>query len=477
MKERTRPLVGLLPVWGVVLFFTVYGAAHARDEIASSGLSRWRWLDHTAMSLGKLGDAVGLAHVRDGVENLRAVVNTPYLVLEQPAGEPLVAAAVVKSDAPPDDARSHRVAPAKRRILVVGASSIQYAMGVELERRLPAYEGVTVKRVGKLATGLSRPDLFDWAAQIDVMARQFKPDLVIANFGGNCAQNVPIGEYEEIEFGTDEWDRYYAERVKEIVAVARKHGADMVFAGMPNMRDPAFRARMARLNRAQRHAVEAAGSLWISTWEMTSTRTGQYKKLIEWQGQIGGMRTIDGIHFRTIGASYVVDHLMQAVERHFVLSPTAPDLARAERHTFESRRIGTSVSYVAFIPNAAGVQDRRPLLYVIPGAASRWREWPNYPHRGLQRAAQEHGLVLVVLDADVSPEAIAHEVVKDVEKHLPVSDRRGLLGPDLSDLHATLDRLEVPHTFKDVDGAAFRRSLGELISWHAERLHGPGTGR
>src|SRR2546428_6654158 len=115
MKEHTSPRVGLLLVWGVVLFFTVYGAPHARDEIARSDLSGKRWLERGVTSLGKLGDAIGLAHVRDAVEKLRSLVNGPYLVLEQPTGVSLVASTEAGSDAPPGDELSHRSAPTKRR--------------------------------------------------------------------------------------------------------------------------------------------------------------------------------------------------------------------------------------------------------------------------------------------------------------------------------------------------------------------------
>ena len=36
----------------------------------------------------------------------------------------------------------HETAKPKQRIVVVGASSIQFAIGTELERRLPKYDGV-----------------------------------------------------------------------------------------------------------------------------------------------------------------------------------------------------------------------------------------------------------------------------------------------------------------------------------------------
>jgi hypothetical protein len=186
------------------------------------------------------------------------------------------------------------------------------------------------------------------------------------------------------------------------------------------------------------------------------------------------MRTVDGIHFRTMGALYVIEEIMQVIERHFILSPPSRDLARAERHTFESRLAGRPISYVAFIPNDADRRNRRPVVYVVPGAAANWREWPNYPHRDLQRASQAHDVVLVVLDGEMTADLIATEVLKDVETHLPVSDRRGLVGPDLLDLHAALTRRQIPVTFKHVDGVAFRSSLENQIAWHAEQLRSAG---
>src|SRR5919201_4567674 len=84
MKERTSPRVGLSLVWSVALVLSVYGAPHARDEIARSDVPGKRWLGAGVSALSKLGDAIGIAHVRHGIERLRSVVNGPYLILVQP---------------------------------------------------------------------------------------------------------------------------------------------------------------------------------------------------------------------------------------------------------------------------------------------------------------------------------------------------------------------------------------------------------
>jgi hypothetical protein len=438
-KEQSNPWQVLALLWGIVLFFTVYGAVEVKDEL------KQEWLDPIMGGMAQAGDATGLTHVKSGVQAIRGRVNKDYVVLATETVE-----TVPPVSAEPEQKGSHRVAPAKHRVLVVGASSIQFALGVELEQVLPAiYDGVKTKRFGKLATGLSRPDFFDWPKKLDQLAKQFKPDLVIANYGGNCAQDIPT-EGGEVKYENEKaWDPLYADRVAELVRISKKHGADFVFIGMPNMRDPKFAKKMERLNRVQKKGAEDAGALWISVWDMTSDAKGGYKTELEFRGERGLMRAIDGVHYRTLGARYIVEQAMQEVERHFVLAPTDPALARSERHSFDTKEHG-SLSYVAFVPKNAGEQNKLPVLYVVPSAGAKWDEWPNYPHRDLQRLAAKHQVVLVVVDrADL----LETEIAPDVAGHLPVRDRSEVV--------------------KDVD----KRNVLERVRDAAEQLSAPVTRR
>ncbi|CAN0554515.1 unnamed protein product, partial [Laminaria digitata] len=197
MQERriVRPGLLLAMVWGVVFVLTLYGPDVVQDAAdKSEGLQKQAWLRTTLDGMKSVGEAVGMPKLRAGLGALREKVNAPYTVLvyeepEAPELPPPVRTATTSVEAPAD-ALVHISPQSPRRILVIGASSIQFAVGVELERRLPTYEGIKVKRFGRLATGLSRPDFFNWPDKFDTLASSFKPDLVIANYGGNGAQAI-----------------------------------------------------------------------------------------------------------------------------------------------------------------------------------------------------------------------------------------------------------------------------------------------
>lgn len=440
-KERSAIVGVVASLWLVVIALSLYGAPAVRDAVTKNDtLAENAALIGAVDAVIALSDAVGLSAVRGVLGRARAAINAPYTTLE-PADEPPVdpaPAPVVTPDAGQvaDDVLVHHAAPAKKRILVVGASSIQFAIGTELERRLPTYDGVSVRRFGQLATGLSRPDFFDWPKKIDTLSKRFKPDLIIANFGGNGAQPIHPGTADEARFKTEAWDVEYGKKVQEVVDVANKHRADIAFLGMPNMRKERFAAKMRYLNRVQEAAAQSAGALWIDTWAMSSTPDGKYRKSIQLGKKRGLMRTSDGVHYRKLGARFVIDNVMQILERHFVLGPPDLSLAVAHPHAFESRLLDRRIEYLAYVPR--GRADA-PLLYVLPGAPSTWSTWPNHPHRQLQRLAQAHGLLIVVpdmaaigwyVDGPGAPYArhFVDELMVDVRAHVAAGPVTGVAG-------------------------------------------------
>lgn len=425
--RAVSPLVVQITLWIVVAVLTLYGAGAVRDELTKSeDLSDVEWLSELATSGMQVADTVGLSTLEAKLQHVREVLNAPYTVLvDEPAEDVPPPPPPIVEPSPGETGRlAHRAAPRKRRVLVIGASSIQFAVGVELEKRLPTFEGVRVKRFGQLATGLSRPDFMDWPKKLEELASTFKPDLVITNFGGNDAQSIPIGKYDKVSFSSPEWDDKYAERVKEIIRIAEKHGADTVMLGMPVMRKESFTSKILRLNRVTKKAAEEEGALYISTFEMASTKRGKYRKTISVDGKRGLMRTSDGIHYTRLGAKFVVEQVMQIVERHFVFEGPEKDRAVATRHAFTSKLLGRDVEYVAYVPRGEGPS---PMLVVLPEPS--WKAWPKHPHRTLQTVAQARGLVIVVPELDPAEhEVFAEELLVDTREHLPVTDRIGLAG-------------------------------------------------
>lgn len=405
--SSSRPTVALISLWVVVGSLSIYGAAVLRDTVDKDDTLRQQGgLRSVLGAMTHLGDSVGLGPLRTALGNVRAAINAPYTLF---AAANHADRDTEHADSPPDgpsvappgtDTRASRAAPLKParqpgRVLVVGASSIQFAVGIEFERTLGRYGGIAVKRHGLLATGLTRPDFMSWPQKLATLARSFPPDLVIINFGGNDAQPIIGDDGKKHPFWTEAWDRVYTARIHEIIDIARRHGADTVWLGMPVMRSPSFSKKMRRLNQVMRRAVQARGEVFIPTYDMASTRSGTYRKAIRFRKRRGLMRTSDGVHYTRLGARYLVEQVLQHIERRFILEPPETNLAVCRPHTLESELLGRTIPVVLYVPRkTSGAQA--PVTVLLPEHGAAWTHWPDHPHRNLQRLAERHGIIIAI---------------------------------------------------------------------------------
>lgn len=398
-----------------------------------------------------------------------------------------------------------RTPPSKGRpvgkVVLVGASSIQYYLGAELERRLEATYGVEVHRLGKLSSSLTRPDYFDWPTKIDELIDEHQPDLVIAQFGGNDCQNIMLPSGRGTSFGTDAWDEEYAGRVRDFVTRMQAGGARAIMLGMPNMRSGSFSRRIKSVNALIREHAEAVGGTYIPTWDLTSDAFGKYQRTIEFEGEDGLMRLGDGIHYSRLGGKYVAEHVTQRLERHVALTPLEPGLATVHELLLASEHRQKETAYLAFVPRripAGGL----PAVYLLHGAYDGYEAWANHDQRLLQRLAEEHRLVIVTpdgephgwyLDATTDPTSqiesyIMDELLADVERRLPVSCTRGIMGLSMGGNGAIKIALRHPGQFQaaasmsgvvDFTGARIRKAPVKLLgpyeedvaTWEANSAH------
>jgi predicted esterase len=471
--DLDRPRRVVASIWIMAAFLALYSAPTVRDLV-----ERMEWVEPdgalaaTTGALETAADVLGVSALGAALEGVRSALHEPIVVLKRapvvpvaatpaPAAEPPPVAEPVAGTAPA--ALAHRTAKRPTRILLVGASSMQYALGKELEAALEKYEGVAVKRFGKAATGLSRPDAFDWPKKVRALMDEFKPDLVITNYGGNDAQNLPLPNRDRAVFGTEKWDNIYSERVKELVTLARGKGADILMLGMPVMRSNRFSKRMQRLNGITKEATLAAGGWYLDTWDLAANRSGTYRESVQYKGRKHLLRQDDGIHYTRIGGEYVVGRLMRRIERMVTLVPGDPKLAPAERHDVESKAIGET-SYMAYLPREAKAGKKVPVLFLLHGATGAWSDWSENAHQALQALAQQHQLAIVTpegggegwyVDTDRVPDSnfetfIAKELVDDVSRHLPVTEVRGIGGLSMGGNGAIVLSMKHPGLFRSV---------------------------
>ncbi len=219
--------------------------------------------------------------------------------------------------------------PRPRRVMIVGSSSMEHGIGQSIEELVHEFGPAHFRNEGLRSTGLSRPDYYDWLSQARLFADEYRPDLVVAQFGGNDCQGTvdPDGNLVA-RWNTPEWDIEYGRRVTEFITDMRSRGAFVVIIGMPTMREERFRARIDVLNRVVQQACEAARVPFIDIRTLTSDEDGEYVDTVEINGEQRGIRSGDGVHLSWTGARYVARATVNVIVQHMALEterPPSPD--------------------------------------------------------------------------------------------------------------------------------------------------------
>ena len=188
------------------------------------------------------------------------------------------------------------------RVLVIG-DSLAGDLGRSLGRITAPGGLVSVELDYKPASGLSRPDYFDWSAELSSDIARFDPEIVVVMLGGNDAQSFEANGHV-VQQGTDEWRAVYAQRVAALMAGGAAKERRVIWIGLPVMADPSFGELMRRQNDLYR--AMAAGQervSYVDTWTLFSGPDGRYAAYLpDASGRAAPMRQADGIHLSVAGA-------------------------------------------------------------------------------------------------------------------------------------------------------------------------------
>ncbi len=196
------------------------------------------------------------------------------------------------------------------RVLVVG-DSIGIDLGQPLVNDLAATGVVAPVLDGRVDTGLSRPDYFDWPAELRVDMANDRPQLVVVMMGANDPQSLVDGA-ATTPYGTPEWNAAYGQRIGAFVDEANAAGAYVLWVGMPPMSGSELDGKMQVLNSVAQSEVAArpAGATYLSSTAVLGDGQGNYTAYLpNASGAEVNIRTPDGIHLAPGGG----ERLSQAV--------------------------------------------------------------------------------------------------------------------------------------------------------------------
>lgn len=219
--------------------------------------------------------------------------------------------------------------PDRKLRLWVAGDSLVIVPGQSLLRAIggsPVME--PVREVdGRVASGLERPDAFNWFKEIEKRMRVDRPGAVVLMFGANddhgFMTGLPPGREVEGGFGSESWETEYRRRVGGIMDTVTRRGAYLVWVGLPITDDPAQTARFDAINSiVVTEAEKRRGRVsYLDTYFFFAGTDGGYAEYVaNARGTLVKMRSDDGVHFERPAGDLIARQIMKRLHQRFDLT-------------------------------------------------------------------------------------------------------------------------------------------------------------
>lgn len=210
-------------------------------------------------------------------------------------------------------------APELRKLLITG-DSMSMPLDAELARRLSP-DGVETIREPRLGSGLSRPELVDWAQLSTTLMEQEEPDAVVMFIGAGDGYPLPGPDGEELTCCGPDWAAAYANRARRVMDTFSGDGRTRVYwLTVPTPRDD----QRARNTSTVNAAVEVAAQAFVPSVRLIDlipvfTPDEEYVSSLVIDGEEEIVRDSDGLHLNQAGAEVAADAVLEQLEADFSL--------------------------------------------------------------------------------------------------------------------------------------------------------------
>jgi hypothetical protein len=233
---------------------------------------------------------------------------------------------------PDDDPTTPTTLPPKRAFsptnqmrLWVGGDSLAITPGESVINQAIGTNviGITDAVDGHVATGLARPEVFNWPAYLQEVISSKNPDSVVLTIGSNDDQSL-TGDGGGQAFGYPDWQEEYRRRVGGLMDLVTGSGDRTLFwVGIPLVRNGARIEGYTLINDiVKSEAAKRPGKVvFVDTVPVLSGPDGGYADyLANADGTVVQVRAGDGIHFTREGGDRIATAVLAAMGKTFDLT-------------------------------------------------------------------------------------------------------------------------------------------------------------
>jgi hypothetical protein len=226
---------------------------------------------------------------------------------------------------PAEPPKRVKFTPSKKLRIWIAGDSLVVVPGESVLRAVadnPAFDAIDAID-GRIASGLERPDVFNWFTHVREVMVKRKPRAVVVMFGGNDDHGFMTGLPEGREvgsFGSPTWRREYRRRVATVMDTVTSRGGYLVWIGLPIARDAEQTLRYDVINTiAQTEAAKRKGRVsYLDTYFFFAGEDGGYAQYIEdSSGKLVKMRADDGVHFERPAGDLIADEVLERLAQRY----------------------------------------------------------------------------------------------------------------------------------------------------------------
>ncbi len=198
------------------------------------------------------------------------------------------------------------------RMVVIG-DTLARGLAAGLDRLTEMDPRIEVVGRNNEASGLARPEVYDWPAALPKILEDGTVDAVIVFLGINDRQPIKVGA-NRVEFGTPQWLAAYRIKTDSLIRRIKAGGAKVYWINLPPMGTPEFDADMRVIAGIHKERVAREEGQFLDINADLSNPDGSYLESdIDEKGKPRRLRNKDGVNFSRAGNNLMGDLVMSSI--------------------------------------------------------------------------------------------------------------------------------------------------------------------